>query len=1060
MWFGTEEGLHRYDGYTFIIYKYNSKDETTISDSVIYCIHEDKLEPGILWIGTRNGLNKFDTKTEIFTRYQHNPKNPNSLSYNEVRVIYEKDQTGILWIGTRNGGLNKFDKKTKIFTRYKNDKKNPKSLSNNDVMTINEDSEGVLWIGTDGGGLNQFNRKSEEFNRYANNNNSFTSNRVITIFKSRDDNMWVGTEKEGLYQFDRINRRLKHYTHIKNNDNSLSHNCARAICEGQNGELWIGTNGGGLNKLDIKTGKFTNYRCDPSNPHSLSNNNIASIFKDRSGLLWIGNETGGINVYNPNIKAFSLYTKNFEEPTNDVWAILEDSTGVLWIGTRGGSLKKLARDAGKFILKEPFNKMELNDVRAIYEDGAGFLWFGTNGEGLIRWDRRTNEFKNYAKNNSELSFNSLRCIFEDHNGVLWIGTAGGGLFKFEREENLFTSYCHDDMNPHSIGDDWIIDIFEDRDNTLWIGTRGGGLNKFIRETNTFISYKHDDSKLQSLSHNFVLSIYESHNGMLWIGTLGGGLNKMPSRTEGIFTYYLEKDGLPSNTVYAILEDKHGNLWLCTNKGISKFNPIDETFKNYDFYDGLQSNEFSQGAYFKNEKTGEMFFGGINGFNSFLPDKIKDDDFKPPVAITDFLISNESVLLNRTKTNSPLEKTIHYTDELKLSHKQNFFSFEFAALHYANPQKNKYQYKLEGYNKKWVTTDARHRRATYTNLPSGNYVFSVKGSNNDGVWNENDTSIRIKIISPPWKTWWAYTLYLLAFIVLIYLIWSAWSKQFLKQKVEERTKELNNTQSQLVQSEKMAALGFLVAGVAHEINNPSSFAHTSAYNLERDTKKLKNFLIEIAGDDTNKEILKMFDEKFDVLFNHLHTIKEGTSRISRTVSDLRIFSRMEKGEMKRVNICENLQVTINLVRTQFKDNVNFITNFQVDAEVLGIGAELNQVFMNILINACQAIIEKQKNMSEIIEGTLTIQVVEEQDNAVIRFIDNGIGMSREVRSKMFDPFFTTRPLGEGTGLGLAISYEIIKKHNGRFEVTSEKGKGTTVTLYLPLKNKKSVKEETT
>ncbi len=1071
MWFGTQEGLHRYDGYQFKIYKCNPKDKDTISDSIVFCIHEDKLEPGLLWIGTRNGLNKFDPKMDIFTRYPHDPKQSKSLSPDEVIVIYEEDQTGILWIGTRNRGLKKFDKKKEIFKHYKNDEKNPKNLSHHDVRSIYEDSKGFLWVGTNGGGLNQFNRKSRQFDRYTTYNKHLTSDKVMAIYKTSDGNMWIGTGGGGLYQFDQKNGKFEHYIHIKDDNHSLSHNKVSAICERQNGNLWIGTNGGGLNKLDRKTGKFFHYKHEVSNPHTLSNNNIVSIYEDRSGMLWIGNETGGINVFNPNDKPFSLYTQNIEKPTSDVWAIAEDSTGVLWIGTKGGGLKKLGRKSGEFEQDESYNKKGLKDVRAIYEDRTGNLWFGTHGSGLIRLDGKTNEFKDYTTDNSGLSDNNLRCIFEDHKGVMWIGTAGGGLNKFDKDIEIFTQpYQHDDNNPKSIGDDWIISIIEDKGNIVWIGTRGGGLNKFNRKNETFKSYRHDAANPKSLSHDFVLSVYEDHDGILWIGTFGGGLNKMTNRYEGIFEYYIEKDGLPSNVVYGILEDRHGNLWLSTNKGLSKFDPKTKTFKNYDFFDGLQSNEFSQGAYFMNKETGEMFFGGINGFNSFFPERIKDNTYIPQVVITDFLISNKSVPLKRIDARSPLEKPIPETDELTLSYKQNFFSFEFAALDYTSPQTNLYKYKLEGWDKYWIETNSKNRRATYTNLPAGNYIFKVLGSNSDGIWNEKGTSIKVKIIHPPWRTLWAYSLYVLAFIGLVYLIWSAWSKRFLKQKVKERTKELNlkneelekkhqelkNTQSQLVQSEKMAGLGLLVAGVAHEINNPASFAHTSAYNLEKDIEKLKAFLVELAGDEVDREIVKAFDEKFSVLFNHLNSIKEGTSRISKTVGDLRIFSRMEKGEMKPIKLLEGLQVTLNLVITQYKENVDFVTDFQADPEVEGNAAELNQVFMNILVNACQAILDKQKGAIEAVNGLITTQFLEEKGNAVISIKDNGIGMSQEVKRKMFDPFFTTRAVGEGIGLGLSISFGIIKKHGGRIEVTSEEGKGTTVTLYLPLgKKEKSI-----
>jgi signal transduction histidine kinase len=598
----------------------------------------------------------------------------------------------------------------------------------------------------------------------------------------------------------------------------------------------------------------------------------------------------------------------------------------------------------------------------------------------------------------------------------------------------------------------VFSIIEDSSGFLWVGTRVGGLNKFEPKKEKFTHYT---SEKCDLSHNFVLSIYEDQNGTLWVGTYGGGLNKMTDREKGIFKSYREKDGLPNDAIYGILEDNHGNLWLSTNNGISKFNPKTKTFKNYDIDDGLQSNEFNAGAYFKSP-DGKIFFGGINGFNSFFSNEIQYNLFVPPVVITDFFISNESVKPQWQSPGSPLKKVIHEMQELTLSPQQNSFSFEFALIDYTSPQKNQYKYKLDGYNENWINTDSKNRRATYTNLPSGNYVFLVTGSNSDGIWNKKATSIKIKILTPLWRTWWAYTLYLLVFIMFAYLIWSVWSKRVLKQRVEEQTKELKNIQSQLVHSEKMAGLGFLVAGVAHDINNPISFVNTSAYNLARDLDKLKNFLIELAGDEADAEILAAFDEKFETLFKHTTTIHEGTLRIKEIVKDLRTFYRGEKGEMKRIKIIEGLQSTINLVSTHYKEKVDFVTYFQADPEVEGNATELNQVFMNVIVNACKAIIEKQKNNEDNVKetkGTLTIQTQEEKGYSVISFQDTGTGISEEVLPKIFDPFFTTRPAGEGTGLGLSISYSIIQKHKGRIEVSSKKSKSTTVTLYLPLIEKK-------
>jgi len=1066
MWFGTQDGLNRYDGYEFKLYKHDIKDDSTISDNDIWTLYEDR--EGIIWIGTfSGGLNQFNPWNESFTRFKSSNENTLSLSDNvsdnDIRAIYE-DRDNVVWIGTEGGGLNKFDRKTRKFTPYQHNPNKSNTLSNNDITSICEDKYGTLWVGTNGGGLNKFDKNAEFFYSYKNdssNSNSLSNNNVTCIYEDKYGTLWIGTNGGGLNKFDKKTEFFTSYQNAPSNSNSLSSNKVTCIYEDKGGTLWIGTSYDGVNRFNRKDNNFTSYKNNPSISTTLSTNEIRCICNDNSGLLWIGTRTAGLNIYAPYTSSFELYQHEINNDkslsNNDVRAFCEESDDVMWIGTLGGGLNKFEKKTGKFYpyKHDPENPYSLSHdfVRVIYKDKFGALWIGTEGGGLNKLIDTTGGglFKRYNNNPQDedsLSHNDVWVIFEDSFNKLWIGTSGG-LDEFDRETEKFHHNKNKPDDPNSLSHNTVRCIYEDRNKVLWIGTRGGGLNKFDRANRNFFCYRNKPIDMNSLSHNEVWCIHEDTEGMLWIGT-SVGLNKF-DRENNKFVAFVTKNGLPNELIYGILEDDQSNLWMSTNKGISKFNLETKTFENYDVEDGLQNNEFNSGSYFKS-KEGEMFFGGVNGFNSFFPGQIKAHPYVPPIVITDFLIANHPVELQRVDKDSPLSRPIYATNSLSLSYKQNFFSFEFAALDFASPKKNRYHYKMEGWDKDWINTDSKNRRATYTNLPAADYTFRVKGSGKDGVWNEEGSSIRVRILPPPLLTWWAYTLYVFVVVAILYLIWSAWSKRFLKKKVEEQTIELKKTQSQLVQSEKMVALGILVAGVAHEINNPASFTHTTAYNLQRDIEKLKVFLLELAGDDTDHEILTTFDEKFSVIFSHLAAINEGTTRIAKTVSDLRTFSRIGKGEMIRIKLLEGLQVTENLVKTHYKDQVDFVNDFQADPEIEGNAAELNQVFMNIMLNACQAIIEKQKIASQEIMGNLTIQSLVENDKAVIRFIDDGIGMSQEVRNKMFDPFFTTRSMGEGTGLGLFISYGIIKKHNGRFEVVSEEGKGTTVTLYLPLKSK--------
>ncbi|MGH7450322.1 MAG: two-component regulator propeller domain-containing protein [bacterium] len=455
---------------------------------------------------------------------------------------------------------------------------------------------------------------------------------------------------------------------------------------------------------------------------------------------------------------------------SSIQCILQDRKGFMWFGTADGLNKY---DGYRFTVykNNPDNPNSLSDnwVSSIYEDPdevGRVLWIGTGNQGLNKLvlskaegsDREKEKFtpyKNNSDNPNSLSDNVVTSIYEDRSGVLWIGTWGGGLNKFDREKEKFTHYKNNPNNPKSLSGNHVFSIYEDRSGVLWIGTWGGGLNKLDlskaegsdREKEKFTHYKNDPNNPNSLSDNWVNSIYEDRSEMLWIGTAGGGLNRF-DRKKGRITHYRERDGLPNDCIYGILEDDHGNLWLSTNNGLSKFNPQTKEFKNYDVRDGLQSNEYNGHAYYKSAVSGEMFFGGINGFNAFHPDSVKDNPYIPPVVITAFARYNTDDVAGKPIA----EKGISETQEIELSYKDNIFTFEFAALSYRNTFKNQYVYTLEGFNENWIQLGTKHD-VTFTNLDPGKYTLRVKGSNNDGVWNETGASVKIIITPPYWQTWW-------------------------------------------------------------------------------------------------------------------------------------------------------------------------------------------------------------------------------------------------------------------------------------------------------------------
>lgn len=806
IWFGTEDGLNKYDGYNFTIYRHAEKDSNSISDNFIWEIYEDS--ENNLWIGTSNGgLNLYDRAKNVFTHFQHDPTNPKSISQDDVRTIFE-DSNKNLWIGTNNGGLNKFNKLDESFTIYKNSPTDPNSISNNSIRDIVEDRDGNLWIGTNGGGLNKFNKALQKFTRYIampGNPNSISGNFVWSLHLDDNQMMWIGVNGRGLNKLDPYSMKFTLYQY-ESDKNSLINNNVTTIKEDKNGLLWIGTESG-LSIFNKTKNEFVNVRHDPLRPTSLSNNLIRSIIEDQSGLIWIGTVGGGVNKYNPHSKRFVHYQNDPSDQnslsSNMIRAVFEDSRGILWVGTLGGGLNRFDKDKNivtRYLSNENVaGSLNDNRITSIYEDSKNTLWVGTWGSGLNKSVNTNNgskiEFTYYVKNpNKELSIPSdtIQAIYEDSFKNLWVGTEAG-LSVFINDKNNFFAFEHDAKNQNSLSDDRIQSkcIYEDMANNLWIGT-WNGLNRIssLKKFNSgnvddiqFISYKSDISNPNSLSDNRIISIYEDPSStkeriVLWVGTVSGGLNKMEISKEGEqekieFNHYTEKNGLPNNAIYSILGDEKGNLWVSTNNGLSKFNPKDRTFRNYNESDGLQSDQFYWGASFKSE-SGEMFFGGVNGLTAFYPSDLKDNQHVPKVYITDLQLFNKPVPISE---DSPLNVSLLETDAIELDYDSYVITFEYVALDYTVPEKNQYTYMLEGYDKHWIP-GGNKRFVTYSKIDAGEYVFRVKGSNNDGVWNEEGASLKITILPPFWSSVWFISLLILLFGGAIVYLFTTRIKQML------------------------------------------------------------------------------------------------------------------------------------------------------------------------------------------------------------------------------------------------------------------------------------------
>ena len=1044
MWFGTQDGLNKYDGYQFTIYRHNPQNAKSLSHNEVFTLYEDSI--GTLWIGTGGGLNQFDRKQDSFIHYLHDPQNPNSLSDNTVSSIHE-DDTGMLWIST-NGGLNQFDRQQNTFISFKHDPKNPHSLSKNLVWPLYQDKTGILWIGTDGGGLNQFDRKLHQFMHYLPDpkDPESLSNVITSIYEDKMSALWIGT-LGGLYKFDKTLKTFKSYLHDPENPDSLSYRAVWSINEDHQGYLWVATDGGGINLFDQQTEKFRHERNDPKKATSLSHDRALSVYHDRTGAMWLGTRGGGVNYFNPQQEKFAPYRNDPYNKANSlnnnyVLSIYEDKKGILWVGTQGGGLNRfdMTRQNVTHYQHDPknFHSLSHDEVYSIYEDSFGILWIGTFGGGLNRFNREQNRFisfKHQPNNPDSLNNDYVLSIYEDSTKILWFGMREG-LDQFDRQTNKFVHYVHEAGNSNSLSDDPISSIYEDKKGVLWIGTYGGGLNQFDRQQKKFLHYQYKAQDSTSLSHNEVSAIYEDKMSTLWIGTLGGGLNKF-DRATGHFNAYREKDGLANDMIYGILEDNQGNLWLSSNKGLSRFNPKTEQFRNYDVLDGLQSNEFNKVAY--KSRRGELFFGGINGFNAFYPELMKDNSYIPPVVITDFNIFNRSVSLGE---NSPLQQHIGETQEITLSYKQSFFSFEFAALNFLQPSKNQYAYKLEGLDTDWNEIGNR-RHASYTNVPHGSYIFRVKGSNNDNVWSQKDAAIKIIVLPPPWKTWWAYTLYILIIITLIvYYIRQQ------KQKLWEKQQELEHEKEIAVQLKEADRIkDEFLANTSHELRTPL------------------NGIIGIAESlvDGATGVLSKATQ------NNLEMIVSSGRRLLNLVNDILDFSKLKKTDfdlqLKTVDICTITNVVLQLSQPLIGQNKVQLVN-AIASELPPINADENrvqQILYNLVGNAIKFTDSGTITVSAevIIDNGSTDNEELNQDSGqspspdsqlAITVSDTGIGIPTEKLDRIFEAFEqadgSTGRIYGGTGLGLAVTQQLVNLHGGQMRVQSQVGIGSHFTFTLP------------
>ncbi len=743
LWIGTQDGLNRYNGYDFTVYKPEPENEHSLSDRWITSIVEDK--DGFLWIGTRQGgLNRFDPRSGLFTVFRYDPNDSLSLSNNRINALLV-DKDGLLWVGTDRGldrlNANNIDF-THIITR-EGDQSNP-------VTALYQDRNGYMWIGIRGSGLLRFNVQKGSSQTYTSSAKStgLSNNNVTSIEEDAQGNLWIGT-RSGLNRFTESSQSFTHYYHQPLAPESLVSDSINHLYVDHNGILWIATSEG-LDVYNAQFNQFIHYHHEPVNLDSLSNNFVSAVYEDRGSVMWVGTWGGGVNKYNRKQDDFAYYRSDPLNPQslsgNLISAIFVEPTGgIVWIGTSDNGLNRFNSLTSEFkqFHHDPANPDSLSSdqIYSIFEDAENRLWVGTS-KALDLLDPGTGTAKHYIPGDAEGSLSGLPVysIYEDHFGNLWFGT-GDGLDRFDPQTDTFIPYRHDPENEASLGGEQISAITEDWRGNLWVGTWDGGLNRFDRASNGFVRYQNSPRDGKSLSNNTVLSVYQSHEGVIWVGTAGGGLNRYDAAADN-FTAYTEEDGLPNNVIYGILEDRENHLWLSTNYGLSRFDPRTLNFRNYTVSDGLQSNEFNSNAYAITPR-GEMYFGGINGMNFIDPLSISTSAYVPSVVLTS-LTQNGEPVKSDTRVEALQEITLHWP--------QNSFEFEFAALSYGQPNKNQYAYKLENFENDWNYIGTKHN-SRYTNLPGGTYTLLLKGSNSDGVWNDTPLQIKVTVVPPVWQTNW-------------------------------------------------------------------------------------------------------------------------------------------------------------------------------------------------------------------------------------------------------------------------------------------------------------------
>ena len=1002
MWFGTRDGLNKYDGNTFTTFR-NTNLKNAISNNDILSITEDK--KGVLWIGTYNGLNSFDPKTNTFINYFHQKENT-SLSNNTIWCIREMNN-GEIWVGTSEG-LSIFDKKQNTFTNLYHNPTNENSLGDNKVLSILETSNSDIFIGTNKG-LSQLNSRINESFSFLN----YKSIKVpVQDILEDKNNLLLATKGKGVLSFNNKSKIVE--SPIKNPSLHLN---VRKLCFDNQKNLWIGTYDGLFIYDSNKT--LTVLKNNLNNPKSLSKNSIKSLFKDKKGSIWIGTYYGGINIWdNANINFTNLTSNPAKNNLNySVISSIENyQDKLLFLGTEGKGLNVLNKKNNKisYINKDNFKSLTDENIKSLLIENDN-LWIGTLDSGLSLFDIKKNIFINntISKKLKQYLKNTGVYAIKKAENKIWIATFGKGLLCYNHINQTFEKYIYNPKNYNTITNNLIRTICLDSYKNVWVGSQKG-LSKIELSGN--IKRYFYNSEIQS--GDDIAAIFEDSKKTIWVGTKAKGLFRLVD--DEFKRVILSSKNTTISSIHSLLEDDKSKLWISSNQGIVSYNLNDNQTSIYNQREGIISNEFNDNSSLKTS-TSMMYFGGPQGITYFNTNSIQNNSYVPQVLLTDFKIKNKSLKID--SASSILKRTIQFTDKLSLSHDQGNFRIEFAIPNFINSKNNTYKYRLKGLEEDWVFTSGNS--ATYTIQNPGKYIFEVKGANNNKVWNTKSTELEINVSPAPWRSWWAFLLYTLAIMIALYFLINV-QKSKTKLRLELGLEQLENEK---IEETNNAKLQFFT-NISHEFRTPLTLI----------LGPLKQVLVDFKGSSA--------------IYKKLLVIENNANHLLLLINRLMDFRKFENNLFKMEAAEGNIVKFLREIYLSFSEHAktgDYKYTFNTSEEIILVYYDrykLERVFYNLISNAFRYTPKG---------GNINLVIKKESEFISISVEDSGVGISKENKDKIFDRFFevalNNKPGNtyiKGTGIGLSIAKNIVKLHKGKIEVNDNKNNiGTIFKVKLPL-----------